>query len=162
MQYTYKQISEITGKKAEDLRKLAHKLNLKRKLKKGVAYLDKEGFETIVAYLEPKTIPQNPRTKIRVMERYFKSENYRDVARTCSISRKTVKAIVEEWEETDCILVDSSINFREKIQNKGIFNKGTKWGYSIMKKGVKYYKSGFEIESEAIDALYKLKEELNE
>jgi hypothetical protein len=43
------------------------------------------------------------------------------------------------------------MNFAEKIQNKNIFKKGKVWGYSFAVKGVRYYKSGFENEADAVE-----------
>lgn len=158
---TYKQISKLTNKSIGNIRSLAHKLNTERVLIKGVTHISKEGVETLQAHFAPKTIKTNSRSKIRVMERYFKTQCYRDIARTCNISRQTVRLIVEEWEIDGHITVDSSINFPKKIQNKGIFKKGTKWGYCLVKNGVKYYKSGFEEELRAVEELTRIKENLN-
>lgn len=159
--YTYKEISKITGKSISNIRSLAHKLNIERYLVKGTTKMLQESVDIIVAHFEPKTPrTENGRYKIRVIERYLKSNNYRDVARTCNISRVTVKLIIEEFERDGYITVGSSINFRDKIQNKGIFKKGSKWGYCLVNKGTKYYKSGFDYEFEVVEELARLKESL--
>jgi len=158
---TYNQISKITGKSVSNIRSLAHKLDTERTLIKGVTHISKEDFETLQAHLQPKTSKtKNSRVKIRVMENYFKTYSCRAVARTCNLQRIAVGNIVKEWEDTGCIVVDSSINFGEKIQNKGIFKKGKKWGYCIVRNGIKHYKSGFENELEAVEELTRVKEQI--
>jgi DNA polymerase/3'-5' exonuclease PolX len=158
--YTYKQIAEITGNKVENLRKLAYKLGLKKYIIRNVTKIDQTGLDKIQAHLAPKISKINNKYKLRVIERYFETESYRDVAQICKINHKTVKKIVCEWKETGFITIDSCINFPEKQQNKGIFYRNNKWGYSFTYKGERYYKRGFEQEGEALEALYKLREEL--
>lgn len=156
--YTYPQIAKLTGKKIPNIRSLAHKLSIERVLIKGTTHIFQDGVDTIQAHFQPKTPrTQNARVKIRVMERYFETFSCRSVAKTCSISKATVGKIVKEWEDTGCITVESSINVLERVQNKGVFKKGSKWGYCIVIRGVKHYKSGFLNESEAIEKLTKLK-----
>lgn len=158
--YTYKQISEITGNSIANLRQLVHKLSIPRKSKKGITYISQDGLETLQAHLAPKTTKENGRYKIGVIERYCKTYNYRDVAKMCRISRSTVKNIVEEWEVDECIVVDSSMNFAEKNQNRGIFKRGEKWGYNFTHKGQKYYKFGFKEEYTPTEEMLKLREAL--
>lgn len=158
--YTYLQLTKLTGKSVHTLRNTCHKLDIPRFLIKGITHISQDSLETLESYFAPKTLKINDRVKIRVMERYFKTANYRDVAKMCRISRVTVKTIIEEWEQTGCVVVDSSINFPEKSQHKGIFKRGKLFGYQIMNKGVVYYKSGFTNELSAVEELLKLKESL--
>lgn len=160
--YNYKQISEITGNSVANLRKLAHKLSIPRKSKKGITYISQDGLETLQAHLAPKITKENGRYKIGVIERYFKTYNYRDVAKMCRISRTTVKKIVEECEIDGCITIDSCMNFAEKNQNRGIFKRGEKWGYVFVYKGQKYYKFGFTEEYTPLEEMLKLKEKLKD
>lgn len=156
--YTYPQIAKITGKKIPNIRSLAHKLSIERVLIKGTTYIFQDGVDTIQAHFQTKTPrTQNARIKIRVMERYFETFSCRAVAKTCGMAKATVGVIVKEWEDTGCITVESSINVLEKVQNKGIFKKGNKWGYCVVIKGVKYYESGFLYESEAVEKLTEIK-----
>lgn len=160
MKYTYEQISEITGKKVSNIRSLVSKLGIKKYIFRNITKIDREGLALLEKHYEPKIPKLNNKYKLRVLERYFETESYRDVAKTCRINRESVKKIIKEWEDTGCITIDSCINFPEKHQNKGIFYRVNNWGYSFTFKGERYYKRGFENESDAIDALYKLKEEL--
>lgn len=160
MRYSYKQISVITDKKVSNIRALVHKLGIKKYVVRGVTKIDKEGLSILEAHYAPKISKINNKYKLRVLENYFICESYRETSKICGIGRQTVKKIVEEWEETGCIVIDSCINFPEKIQNKGIFYRGYNWGYSFMHKGKRYYKRGFEQELQAVEELYKLKEEL--
>ncbi len=159
--YTYAQISKLVGKDKENIRNLIYKLGIKTILIKGFTHIDQEGLEIVEAHYAPKTPRmKNNRSKIGVIERYLKTYNYRDVAKMCRISRTTVKLIIEEWEQTGCIVVDSSINFPEKTQNRGVFKRGKKWGYCMVKNKIKYYKAGFDDELSALEELLKLKERL--
>lgn len=158
--YTYNQISEITGNKVQNLRNLAYKLELKRKIYKNITYIDQEGLDKILQHLEPKISKTNNKYKIRVVETYMSTNSLRETSKLCKISRVTAKKIIDEWKDTQFVIVDSSINFPEKFQTKGIFYRGKSWGYEFMYKGQKYYKRGFENEKDAIDALYLLKEKL--
>lgn len=159
--YTYKKIAELTKNTPENIRSLTTKLNLPRKIIKGLAHLSEDSYQTILAHLAPKTSrTENGRHKIRVIERFMIDQNYRPVSRTCGVNRKEVKKIVDEWEQTGCVVVDSSMNFPEKTTNKNIFKKNFNWGYYFMYKGVRYYKSGFEDEHSAIEAYYRKKEEV--
>lgn len=160
MKYSYKQISEITGKKVSNIRALVHKLNINRHIVRGVTKIDKEGLRILEAHYAPKISKINNKYKLRVLENYFICESYRETSKICGISRVTVKKIIKEWQETGFIVIDSCINFPEKTQNKGIFYRGYNWGYSFTYKGKRYYKRGFEQESHAVEELYKLKEEL--
>lgn len=155
--YTYPQLYKITGKSIPTLRNTCHKLEINRFLVKGVTYIDQSGLETLENYFSPKTL-ENSKRKIRVVESYLKHQSCRSVSRICRIPKQTVAKIIAEWEIDDCITVESSMNFSVKIQNKGIFKKGKLFGYCIVNKGVKYYKSGFTSEKDAVDALYQLKE----
>lgn len=156
--YTYPQIVKITGKNISNIRNLAHKLCIERILIKGTTYIFQNGVDTIQAHFQPKTSrTKNSRIKIRVMERYFETFSCRSVAKTCGIAKATVGEIVKEWEDTGCITVESSLNLIERVQNKGIFKKGNKWGYCIVIKGGKYYKSGFLTENEAVEKLTEIK-----
>lgn len=159
--YSYEQISKITGKKIGNIRSLAHKLNVNRTLIKGTTYINQEGLEIIEAHFLPRAPRVNNKNKIRIVERYFQNSNYRSVAKTCSLPRQYVKTVILEWEQSGHITVDSSINFPEKIQKKGVFKKGVNWGYCFVKNGTKYYKSGFEDELRAVEELTRLKENLN-
>lgn len=159
--YTYKKIAELTNNKPENIRCLVTKLNLPRKLIKGLVHLSEDSYQTILIHLAPRTSrTENGRHKIRVIERFIIDQNYRPVARVCGINKQTVKKIVDEWEETGCIVVDSSMNFPPKTTDKNIFKKNSNWGYSFMHKGVRYYKSGFVCEHSAIEAFYRKKEEV--
>lgn len=156
--YTYPQIAKITGKNIGNIRSLAHKLCIERVLIKGTTYIFQDGVDIIQSHFQPKTPrTKNSRIKIRIMETYFKTFSCRSVAKTCSISKATVGEIVKEWEDTGCITVESSINVLERIQNKGVFKKGDKWGYCIVIKGVKHYESGFLTENEAVEKLTRIK-----
>lgn len=159
-QYSYKQISEITGKKVNNIRALVYKLGIKKYIVRGITKIDKEGLSVLEAHYAPKISKINNKYKLRVLENYFVCESYRETSKICGINKTTVKKIVEEWQNTGYIIIDSCINFPEKSQNRGIFYRGYNWGYSFMHKGKRYYKRGFEQESHAIEELYKLKEEL--
>lgn len=161
MKYTYKQISEITGRKVENLRGLVSKLGIKRYMVSGVTKIDRQGLEIIEAHLAPKISKTNNKYKIRIIEKYLETDSIREVSRSCKISRITARKIIDEWKTTGHITVDSCMNFPEKQQNKGIFYRCRNWGYSFMKAGKRYYKRGFETEAEAVEALYLLKERLN-
>lgn len=158
--YTYNQISEITGNKVQNLRNLAYKLGIKRKIYNRVTYIDQEGLNKILQHLEPKISKTNNKYKIRVVETYMNTKSLRETSKLCKISRVTARKIINDWKETGFTVVDSSINFPEKQQSKGIFYRGKSWGYSFTYKGQRYYKKGFENEKDAVDALYLLKEKL--
>lgn len=156
--YTYVQLKKITGKSVHTLRNTVYKLQIKNFLIKGVVHFDQNALETLENHFSPKTL-ENSKRKIRVIESYIRHQSCRSVSKYCRVPKQAVGKIVEEWLNNDeCITVDSSMNFGEKIQNKGIFKKGRLYGYCITNKGVKYYKSGFTCEKDAVDALYLLKE----
>jgi hypothetical protein len=159
--YTYVQTSKLVNRSIHTIRNTVFNLNLERRLIKGVTHLTKDGVETLENYFSPKTL-KNSRIKIRFIENYLKNQSCRSASRNCGISKVTGAKILGEWERNDdCIIVDSSMNFTaNKIQNKGIFLKGAKWGYCFVDKKVKHYKSGFTTEAEAVEALYTLKETL--
>lgn len=155
--YTYVQLKKITGKSVHTLRNTVYKLQIKNFLIKGVVHFDKQALETLENHFSPKTL-ENSKRKIRVIESYLKHQSCRSVSKYCRVPKQAVSKIVEEWSKDETITVESSMNYSEKIQNKGIFKKGAKWGFQIVNKGVKYYKSGFTCEKDAVDALYLLKE----
>src|SRR5690348_2516028 len=138
MKYTYKQISEITGNKVQNLRNLVSKLGIKKYMVRGVTKVDRQGLETIEAHLAPKISKTNNKYKIRVIEKYLETDSIREVSRSCKISRITVRKIIDEWKNTGHIIVDSCINFPENQQNKGIFYRCRNWGYSFTKSGKRY------------------------
>lgn len=160
MNYTYVQLIKLTGKSVHTLRNVCHKLDIPRFLIKGVTHISQDGLETLEAHFSPKTL-KNSRKKIAIIESYIKHQSLRSTGRSCNVSKPTVAKVVKEWEIDGCITVDSSMNFAEKIQNKGIFKKGRKFGYEVNINKVKYYKSGFNSEREAVDALYELKEKFS-
>lgn len=117
--YTYKEIGELLGKRADAIELVVSRLNIPRVVVQNRAYVKKENLEDIELHYAPK-IKNCDKSKIKIIERYLVFYSCRDVARALKTCAKKVGKIVKEWEESgEYIIVESSMNNPKKRKLNG-------------------------------------------